>query len=67
MSQETYSVSATIHGPAGWFDVFGETRGVTVAVCPRLAMARRIAALLTEHAGCKVQPAPVVERVEANQ
>lgn len=41
-----FTVMATIHGPAGWFDVVDGKTGKTIAVCPKRCFARRIATVL---------------------
>lgn len=47
MTPAPFTVMATIHGPAGWFDVVDGKAGQTVAVCPKKCFAKRIAGLLT--------------------
>lgn len=46
MTPAPFTVMATIHGPAGWFDVVDGKAGKTVAVCPKKCFARRIAEAL---------------------
>jgi len=50
-----YVVSATIHGPSGWYDVSKASDGKTVAVCSKKRNAERIAALLSEHTGVDIR------------
>lgn len=45
--EKPFTVMATIHGPAGWFDVVDGKAGKTVAVCPKRCFARRIADALS--------------------
>lgn len=47
MRPAPFTVMATIHGPAGWFDVVDGKAGHTIAVCPKRCFARRIAEALS--------------------
>lgn len=48
MTPAPFTVMATIHGPAGWFDVVDGKAGKTVAVCPKKCFAKQVAEALTE-------------------
>ena len=47
MTPAPFTVMATIHGPAGSFDVLDGKAGTTVAVCPKRCFARRSAEALS--------------------
>lgn len=55
--EQPFTVMATIHGPAGWFDVVDCKAGETVAVCPKRCFAKRIAEALSGEMRTALGPA----------
>lgn len=58
----SYVVMISIHGPRRSWDVVHARTATAVAVCFDRVIAQRVARLLSEHAGCDVEPAPVARR-----
>lgn len=53
-----FTVMTTIHGPEGWHDVIETSTGYTIAVCPLVCCARKIAALLTDEGNVRIDLGP---------